>query len=110
MEELATKALTDLVNVLETGMDTVPAYVQDLIHRYAVYGILSNSIWIFFCTLVLIASIIMICKDDDWYWDWWYIAAWLTFWILALIFLIACINSIIKAICVPDIYLITSLN
>lgn len=111
MEDLATRALTDLVNVLETGMDTVPAYVQDLIHRYAMYGIYSNSIWVLITLPITILCIIFLFKDDDWWcWDWGLVAAWITLGIPALVFLIVCITDIIKAICVPDIYLINALR
>jgi hypothetical protein len=39
MEELGTRALTDLVELLEKGIEVIPPYLVDLFNRYAMFGI-----------------------------------------------------------------------
>lgn len=44
MEELKIKALSAIVDMLQSGVDNVPPYVWDLLHRYIVEECITNGI------------------------------------------------------------------
>ena len=68
MEELGTRALKDLVELLEKWIEVIPPYLEDLFQRYSLFGIFKE--WTFF--ILSIVAVVLSCyrwykiiKADD---------------------------------------------
>ena len=108
MQELAERAVTDLVTLLESGIQEIPPYLTDLIHRCALYGIALNWMWVLFGIVIMVISIWLSVKEikSDFDYDWWLLAAWISLWSVAIIVLVICISNLFQAILTPEIYTI----
>lgn len=108
MQELAERAVTDLVTLLESGIQEIPPYLTDLIHRCAMYGIVLNWMWALFGIVIMVISILLSVKEikSDFDYDWWLLAAWISLWSVAIIVLVICISNLFQAILTPEIYTI----
>ena len=116
MEELATRALTDLVELLEKWIEVMPPYLVDLFNRYAMFWIFKEWIMTFICLATIIWCAIWWYKLIKWAWEeceeemiW--IAAF-AFWIslvLAIIWLFSFGGDLLEAIFLPEIYVIHDL-
>ena len=116
MEELATRALTDLVELLEKWIEVMSPYLVDLFNRYAMFGIWKEWIMTFICLATIIWCVI-----------WWYkrikcawedceegmilvavTVLWIPF-VLAIMWLFAFGGDLLEAIFLPEIYVIHDL-
>lgn len=115
MEELGNRALTDLVELLEKGIEVIPPYLVDLFNRYAMFGICKEWFMTLLCIATIIWCIIWWKKwiksadgDMDIIW-----AAIITLWIpfvLAMIWFFAFGGDLLEAIFLPEIYVIHDLQ
>ena len=115
MEELGTRALTDLVELLEKWIEVVPPYLVDLFNRYAMFGICKEWIVVLICISVIIWCVIWWKKrmkradgDADTIWAW-CVILWLPL-IIAIIWLFVCWADLLEAIFLPEIYIIHDLQ
>ena len=115
MEELWTRALTDLVGLLEKWAEVIPPYLFDLFNRYAAFGIFKEWFVTLLCLTVFILCIvwwIKVYKASDWDTD--------CIWAMCAILLIPVIFSIVgffmsgadllEAIFLPEVYVIHDLQ
>ena len=115
MEELGTRALTDLVELLEKWVEVIPPYLVDLFNRYAMFGICKEWIMTFICLAVIIWCVIWGYKwikwaDGDTDTIWAVVVVVLTPLLLAIIWLFAFGWSLLEAIFLPEIYVIHDLQ
>ena len=115
MEELGTRALTDLVELLEKWIEVVPPYLVDLFNRYSMFGICKEWIMTFLCLVVIIWCIIWGCKfykacdkDVDSIWAICIVLA--TPIILSIVGFFVFGLSLLEAIFLPEIYVIHDLQ
>ena len=115
MEELWTRALTDLVELLEKWIEVVPPYLVDLFNRYAMFGIFKEWILSLLCLIWVIASIYWwyrmrkYCDEDiDCLW-WIIIILWIPL-VLCTVWLFVCWADLLEAIFLPEIYVIHDLQ
>lgn len=115
MEELWTRALTDLVELLEKGIEVIPPYLVDLFNRYAMFWIFKEWILFLLCILLSIASVYWWYKlrkacDEDWDCLWWIIVAVGIILIPCIIWLFVSWWDLLEAIFLPEIYVIHDLQ
>ena len=115
MEELWTRALTDLVELLEKWIEVIPPYLVDLFNRYATYWICKEWIMTFLCLVAIIWCVIWVRKwikwadgDIDAYWAC-AVALWMPL-ILAILWLFLFGADLLEAIFLPEIYVIHDLQ
>ena len=115
MEELGTRALKDLVELLEKWIDVVPPYLVDLFNRYAMFGICKEWIVVLICIAVIIWCIIWWKKrikraDGDTDAIWACIATLLVPLVFAIIWLFLAGFDLLEAIFLPEVYIIHDLQ
>lgn len=115
MEELATRALTDLVELLEKWIEVVPPYLADLFNRYAMFGMCKEWIMTLLCLVTIIWCVIwgrkwIKCAEGDIDVIWACImVVWVPF-VLAIVWLFAFGGDLLEAIFLPEIYVIHDLQ
>lgn len=108
VNELATQALTWLLEIINKWLDVAPQYVVDLIHRYWMFYGLSHLFWLlisWIVTFLLIRYWVKALKKQEEYWVGLLI---LSFFVL--VPFIMCTIQMIKAFVVPEIVMIEALN
>lgn len=115
MEELGTRALTDLVELLEKWIEVIPPYLVDLFQRYALFGICKEWFMTLLCLVTIIWCVIWGRKwikwadgDVDTIWAC-TVVLWLPL-ILAIMWLFAFGWDLLEAIFLPEIYVIHDLQ
>lgn len=108
VNELATQALTWLLEIINKWLDVAPQYVVDLIHRYwmfywfaNLFGVLISWTVIFLLVYYWIRGI----KEEEEYW-----VPLILFSLLALVPFILCTIWMLKAFIVPEIVMIDALQ
>jgi hypothetical protein len=115
MGELGTRALTDLVELLEKWIEVVPPYLVDLFNRYATFGIFKEWFMTLLCLIVFIGSIFWWYKfykacDEDIDCIWAICVVLLTPVILSIVGFFTFGWSLLEAIFLPEIYVIHDLQ
>ena len=109
MEELWTRALTDLVELLEKWIEVVPPYLVDLFNRYAMFWVCKEWFMTLLCIAVIIWCVI--------WWKKWIKSAdggiefvlWIPL-ILAIMWFFFFGADLLEAIFLPEIYVIHDLQ
>lgn len=113
MQELWERALNDLVELLEKGIEVIPPYLVDLFQRYMVYGIFKESFLLLLCIVTIIVCLCIVYKtwkkwDGD---DVWMACAILIIpFLIAVIGMIVCWMDLFEAIFIPEVYVIHDLQ
>ena len=115
MEELGTRALTDLVELLEKWIEVIPPYLVDLFNRYAMFGIFKEWFMTLLCLIVFIWCIVWwykMYKASDWDidWIWATIVLLMTPFILSIVWFFMFGADLLEAIFLPEIYVIHDLQ
>ena len=115
MEELGTRALTDLVELLEKWIEVIPPYLVDLFNRYAMFGIFKEWFMTLLCLAVFIWCIVWwrkMYKAADWDidWIWATIILLMTPFILSIVWFFTFGADLLEALFLPEIYVIHDLQ
>lgn len=108
VNELATQALTWLLDIINKWLDVAPQYVVDLIHRYWMFYGFANLFWVIISWIIfgiLIHYWLKWCKECEEYWP-----GCIGFALIPLVPLIMCIIHALKAFMVPEIVMIDALQ
>lgn len=108
VKDLATQALTWLLDIINKWLDVAPQYVVDLVHRYWMFYWFASLFWVVISWIVLFLLIhywIKGIKEEEEYW-----VALVVFSIFVLVPFVLCMIGMLKAFIVPEIVIIEALH
>ena len=108
VKDLATQALTWLLEIINKWLDVAPQYVVDLIHRYWMFYWFANLFWMIISWIVVFLSLyywIKGIRQEEEYW-----IALILFSILPAVPFILCAIWMLKAFIIPEMVMIDALN
>lgn len=108
VKDLATQALTWLLEIINKGLDVAPQYVVDLVHRYWLFYGFANLFGVLISLTIFIILIrygIKWCKECEEYWP-----ACIGFALVPLLPIVMCTIWMLKAFIVPEMVMIDALQ